>query len=362
LEDLLNILVLNPGLRKLAYAMFLGTDRGAVLSGTLVGEFTDETAVQNALAKILGDTHLTAGAGVEALAVRVAHGGELFDSPVLADDDVLRKLRDLIPTAPLHVPATIRIIEGSRKIFAGLPIVLAFETSFFVHLPERERLYGLDMQTSENLNLRRFGFHGIHHQAACAGIARRRQAGEFEEPPRVLSICLESRPEVAAVIGGHPVMVTGGATPLEGIPGQTTCGELDPNIVLTLAQRLHWGPEQIDDVLTRRSGVLALTGKPISLGAVLKSRRRYEPARKVIQYRILLACGAGIAAMGGLDAIVFSGQYAEAGRSLGAWLLGKLSRMHGLKGKELSLECFTQSRDCCVAEIAVAVALTGQSG
>ena len=199
--------------------------------------------------------------------------------------------------------------------------VLVFETAFFTGLPSREYLYALDADLPRVQGLRRYGFHGILHEAACRETVRRHHAERLRGMPRILSICLEPRPELAAVCGLQPVMVTSGATPLEGLPGQTSCGELDPSIVIALATEHGWGAEQINTALTQESGFKGLTGADATLEQLYKADSASSRlAREIFQYRLLLACGAGMAAMGGLDAIVFSGRFVSLGQPLFAWL------------------------------------------
>lgn len=196
------------------------------------------------------------------------------------------------------------------------PVTLFFETAFFVHLPECERVYAIDPNLQEHPGLRRYGYHGLFHEAAARSTA---------ECPRIVSICLEPHPEVAAVADGAPVMVSGGLTPMEGLPGQTSCGEIDSGMLLALSRREHWGPEQINTLLTQKSGLLGLTGQPVTLRDVMRSERdEFRLARRLVDYRILQQVGKALAAMGGFDRIVFSGRHADVGREIGPWLAERL--------------------------------------
>jgi acetate kinase len=224
--------------------------------------------------------------------------------------------------------------------------MLAFETAFFVDLPDRERRYGI-----ADAQVRRFGYHGLYHQTAAEELQARRAEG----PTRTISLCLEPQPELAAVIGHRPVFVTSGATPLEGLPGETTCGELDPTVVLALARARHWGPEQINDVLTHHSGLRGLLEPPTTLGDLLAGSDwpagdgRLPPAadgspaaaRNLLAYRVLLAAGAAAAAMGGIDRLVITGRYASQGAGLGRWLARRLGvvAQSGLRPRVVS--CLT---------------------
>lgn len=260
-----------------------------------------------------------------AIAVHMVFGGAVFRGPALYGEASRRELEKLAPQAPMHLPAQLALLDSCERVFPGTPLAMVFETSFFTRLPSREYLCGVPSDLSRRLHLRRYGLHGLFHETACRqALADLRRDGQ-QGRPRMLSICLEPKPEIAAVVGRHPVMVTGGVSPLEGIPGQTTCGDMDPGIVLALAEKLGWGPEEINNVLTQESGLYGLTGRRTSVAEILGGQDpRDELARQVLRYRMLQACGAGIAAMGGLDVLVFSGRYAASGPSVAQWLLSRL--------------------------------------
>jgi acetate kinase len=155
-------------------------------------------------------------------------------------------------------------------------------------------------------------------------------------------MCLESRPEVAAIKADCPVMVTSGATPLEGLPGDHISGEIDPAIVSLLEAEHDYGPEQINAMLTQHSGIRGLTGEKYGLRDVfLRSGEEEMKAREIFLHRLLLATGAGLAAMGGLDAVVFSGANAGLAVHLRPWLESRLNRIPRLNSTSicwLSLE------------------------
>jgi acetate kinase len=295
---------------------------------------------------------------LDAIAVRVPFGGQTFRGPTFVDEGVLARLEKMIPSSPLHLPHVMDLLVECRSAFGPVPQLLFFETAFFTHLPRREYVYGVDRDLARALHLRRFGFHGLYHEAACEDVVRLRLLHGIQGPARILSICLEPHPEVAAVMGGRPVYCTSGATPLEGIPGHTSCGELDPSIVLTLAHKLHWGPEQVNALLTRESGLLGLTGKRISIEDLFLSfDPALEAARAILQHRLLQACGAAIAAMGGIDSIVFSGRFVTAGESLGPWLETRLTFRGGNESRPPTWHCFKEPLGRIIADRAVATLL-----
>lgn len=275
---------------------------------------------------------------VEAVVVYSLFGGAGFPEPAMADEALIESLDALVPRAPMHLPVVVESVRAVLSELPGTPAVVVFGTSFFAALPDRERFYAIDSTMAEKLGIERTGYHGLFHGAAADAASIHRTA---HSPARVLSICLEPRPEASAVIGRRPVTVTGGATLLEGLPGQTTCGEIDPGMVLILAQEHHWGPEQISTILTRESGLLGLVGRPTTLEELFAETIPAEPemrlARDMFLYRLLQTAGMAIAAMGGIDALVFSGRYAAVGAKIAPWLAEKLGRLPKWKNPEVTI-------------------------
>ncbi len=348
----MNILVLKPGVRSIDWSLTC-----AEASRSQAGQM-DAAGIDRNLQALRA--HL-AGSRPEALAVRASCGGTGFRGPVVADSSSITALAGLVEEAPLHLPVVLSLLEGCRRVFPGMPTVLFFETAFFSRLPRRESTYGIDNELSESLGLRRQGYHGIYHEAACAHAIR--STGISPRSARVLSICLEPHPEIVAVLGNRPLMCTSGATPLEGLPGHTSCGELDPNIVLMLARKLGWGPEQINNALTRQSGLFGLAGCPVMLDDVFAPEAAdLRLARSVLENRILSACGAGMAAAGGVDAIVFSGRFFTAGNTLGPWLSARLTFRGGNERRPPRWIGFGEPLDRVIAERAQIVLLESAAG
>jgi acetate kinase len=341
----MNLLTLRPTPRGLNYACFTDRLRDPFLASPLQetrGPDEDPPSFASSLQHILAGFEQATGTFMpDGIALATRFGGESFHGPTRLTAAVLKQLRGVSSQAPMDVPVLLDLIRVVHRRCPDVPVVLLFETSFFSALPPRERLYGLDRETARTLHVRRYGYHGLFHEAVCSSVSSARAATGRHAPARVLSVCLEPHPEVSAVIGNRPVTVSSGATPLEGIPGQTSCGELDPGTILILAKEQNWGPEQINSLLTQQSGLLGLAGRPVTVGEVLRSDAPdLALARSVLEYRILQSCGAGMAAMSGVDAVAFSGRYAEAGERLGPWLLDKLSFRGGRPGeKPSSLIC-----------------------
>jgi hypothetical protein len=257
------------------------------------------------------------------LALGVFHGpfgGTDVEGPLLVHEGVLHRVEELAPRAPTTLPAIAEALRAFAINFPNVPSVFAHGSGFFAPLPPCERYYAIEPEEGRRRGMERTGFHGLFHAAAVQEI-------DVDSKVRTLSICLEPCPEAAAIVGTRPVMVTSGATPVEGLPGQTTCGEIDPGMVLILAQEHHWSPEQIAEALTQESGMLGLVGRPIDLTELFASHdEATRLARDMMLYRLQMTAGMAIATMGGLDRIVFSGRHAAAGDVIGPWLCKRLPR------------------------------------
>jgi acetate kinase len=358
----MNVLVLKPRQQTVDYCLFADGWNRPVREGRLHDYRSEEGSLRalNELAQQLQAKASPALTSIrpDLIALRGVFGGDQFSGPVRVDPRMLRRLEKLVPHAPLHIPPLLALIRACRKHFARVPLVLLFETAFFVDLPVREHRYALDTELAQTEGVRRYGFHGLMHEAVCRQIARRRRDQGLNAPARVISLCLEPQPELAAITGMRPLMVTSGATPLEGLPGQTTSGELDPSIVLMLAEKKGWGYEQINQLLTQSSGWLGLTGDPVGLDTLFNDLRpEYQLAREVCLHRLLQSCGAAVAALGGVDVLAFSGRYAGIGVNLGLWLRPKLTLHRSAKEPPVSVEFLSDSVERVIADSAAATLL-----
>jgi acetate kinase len=285
--------------------------------------------------------------------------GEVVAEPTAVTTELIRQLQGLICQAPLHLPGAIALMENCGRVFARggrpLPVILTAQTAFFSRLPQRETLYAVDAELAGSLGVRRYGFQGLYHEAAARQIARERRAGA-RPPARLASICMEPRLELAAVAGTRPIMVTGGSTPLEGLMGQRQCGRIDPSIVLNLADKHDWGPEQINRMLTRDSGLKGLVDRAITWPELFAdpADEALEPVRQMVRYELLQACGSAMAVLGGLDVVAFTGRYASVGETLGPWLCPRL-RFKQAEGP--IYRSFDDSPERLVYELTVAAAL-----
>ena len=329
---------------------FLSGDQ--VLARAETGSLAARSDTQDNLAAAIEQLFSQAAAGStpDFIAIRSPVGAPRMGGAVPITDAVVAEIDRWIPAAPLHLPQVLVAVAGAAAARPEVPLFLVSDTAFFAGLPVRERTYGLDPALAARVGERRSGYHGLFHEAACRFV---RKALQSPGPHRIISICLEPKPEAAAVLNGRPVMVTGGATPIEGLPGETVCGDIDPSIVLILAEKLDCGPERINDILTRESGLRSLVGRKVKLGDILNhNNRAYRQAREVFTYRLLLACGAAVAAMSGADALVFSGRYAQAARDIAPWLISRLRRAAAYGKRQPVWRLFTDPVEKIAAEMA----------
>lgn len=347
----MNALVLIPGKSGLHYARVAVGGREAATTGDPRGTTTSVQDVQAVLAANHQDTR------IDLVSIRAIFGGKDFAAPVLLDEDNQRRLLGLAVQAPLSVAKTSALVDAARAAFPEIPIALAFETSFFVDLPPREITYALPSDVG--LSARRWGYHGLYHETA---VAEFEQQFPHKRPARLLSICLESRPEIAAVMGRSPLMVTSGSTPVEGLPGEYNCGEIDPAIALALASDATLGPERANLMLTQESGFFGMLGWPATLGEVLTLKRaRVARVREHLLYRMLVSAGSALAALEDLDGVVFSGRYAEHGSVVASYLMPRLERTLDRRPGSLTWQICRAPLEAIVAEAGASALLSRQS-
>ena len=254
-------------------------------------------------------------ADIQAVGHRVVHGGERFTHSVLVTDEVLRGIEDGIDLAPLHNPANIRGILAVRDLFgAGLPQVAIFDTAFHQTLPEEAYLYALPYQFYRRHRLRRYGFHGTSHRYVAH---RYRQLRNIKrEETNIVTLHLGNGCSAAAIRGGDSVDTSMGLTPLEGLVMGTRSGDLDPAIVDFIAMKEGLSSQEVETLLNKQSGLIGVSGLTSDMRELLDeaythSDRRAFLAIKIFCYRARKYIGAYLAAMGGADAIVFTGGIGE---------------------------------------------------
>lgn len=250
---------------------------------------------------------------ISAVAHRVVHGGETFSDPVKWTPDVQEQLKALTPLAPLHQPANLSGIEAMVAALPEVPHVVVFDTAFHSTLPRRAKTYALPRDLTEEHGIRRFGFHGPSHAFVAKRAAE--HMGQDWRDLRIVTCHLGSGASVCAVEYGRSVETSMGMTPLEGLVMRTRSGDLDPGVILHLLRHSHLDLDEIDDVLNRDSGLAGLSGTDgdwrelESLAAEGDDEARL--AIQVFAHRLRKTIGSYVAAMGGVDAIVFTAGIGE---------------------------------------------------
>jgi len=250
---------------------------------------------------------------LNAVGHRVVHGGARYGSAVLVDDEVLRQIEANSPLAPLHNPLNLMAIRESSRLMPGVPQVAVFDTGFHQKMPPPAHLYALPYELYEDDHIRRYGFHGISHNYVALRAAAHLKRG-FREL-KIISCHLGNGASICAIDHGRSVDTTMGLTPLEGLIMGTRCGDLDPSVVLYLLRDKGMSLAQVEDLLNRQSGLKGLSGVSSDFREVEEAANQGDPraltAVLAFCYRIRKYIGAYLAALGGLDVLVFTGGIGE---------------------------------------------------
>lgn len=328
------ILVLNSGSSSIKFSLFGGRlrpgRRELVASGECegIGHRVHFTAKDNAGAS-LADQYLAEGATHEdALAAllpwlethfqdhriiaaghRVVHGGSLYSAPVRIDAAVIAEMRRLIPLAPLHEPHHLAAIEALAKLYPALPQVACFDTSFHHTQAEVAVDFALPRLLTEE-GIRRYGFHGLSYEYIASVLPD--ILGPAEADGRVVVAHLGSGASMCAMYQRKSVAATTGFTTLDGLPMSRRCGTIDPGAVLYLIQQKGMTADEVSDLLYYKSGLLGVSGISDDMRTLLASSDPHAAdAVSLFVYRISRELGSLAAALGGLDALVFTAGIGE---------------------------------------------------
>jgi len=297
------VLVVNAGSSSLKLRLLEDDDRLAASEDiTAAGGRFDEDRLGRALGSL---------GPVDAVGHRIVHGGRDFRASVRIDAAVEARLRALTDLAPLHQPKSLAALDAVSAALPDAPAVACFDTAFHASLPEAAATYAVPAEWRTRYGARRYGFHGLSHAYAA-----RRAAEILGRPPEALRLVtchLGAGASCAAVLGGRSVDTTMGFTPLEGLVMATRAGSVDPGLVLWLQQVAGLDAAALAEALEHRSGILALAGTD-DMRAVIAAAPA-EPdaglALAVYLHRLRAAIAAMTAALGGLDAVVFTGGVGE---------------------------------------------------
>ncbi len=256
------------------------------------------------------------------------HGGERLREPVRLDGDVRAALAEAAELAPLHDPPALAAIDALARLRPELPAVACLDTAFHATLPAAASTYALPAAWRERWPLRRFGFHGLSHAWAARRVpellAERADAG----PPRIVSCHLGAGASLAAIADGRSVDTTMGFTPLEGLAMATRSGSVDPGLVLWLQRRGGLTAAEVEHGLEREGGLLGLSRRSADMRAVIEGADAGDEhcrlALDVYLHRLRAGIAAMAAALGGVDALAFTGGVGEASPRIRADAVGGL--------------------------------------
>ena len=282
----------------------------------IVGEILDHSiAIEYVLGVMLSKNHgvIEDKNDIEAVGHRVVHGGETFTESVLITEDVIQILQDNIELAPLHNPANIKGIQAVKRVMPNTPQVAVFDTAFHTKMPHKAFLYGIPYELYKKYKIRKYGFHGTSHWYVSRKAAE--ILGKKIEDLRIITAHLGNGCSMAAINKGVSVDTSMGFTPLEGLLMGTRSGDLDPWLILYIMGKEGLSLNEANTLLNKHSGLIGISGESSDMreivAAVKEGHKRAKYAFDIFSYRIKKYLGSYAAAMGGLDAFVFTGGIGE---------------------------------------------------
>ncbi len=336
----MNILVINAGSSSLKYQL-LNPDSGELLAKGLCerigidGKFTykpqiegkakqdavdvamptHSEAIQTVLNALVDPVNGVIGSmkEIDAVGHRVVHGGEAFSKSVLITDEVMKTIEECIPLAPLHNPANLTGIRACQDVMPGVPMVAVFDTAFHQTMPAKAYMYALPYEYYEEDKVRRYGFHGTSHKYVAGRAAA--MLGKDPSELKLISCHLGNGSSVTAIDGGKSVDTSMGFTPLAGVLMGTRAGDLDAGILQYLMKKHNLTIDQMLDVLNKKSGVQGVSGVSSDFrdleAAGHEGITRAALAVDMFNYGVKKLIGSYAAAMGGVDAIIFTAGVGE---------------------------------------------------
>ena len=248
---------------------------------------------------------------IDAVGHRVLHGGEKFSGSVLVDDNVEEAIKECFDLGPLHNPANLTGIKACQQIMPDVPQVAVFDTGFHQTMPDYAYMYALPYEYYERYGIRRYGFHGTSHRFVS------KKCNELlgnPEHSKIVTCHLGNGSSISAVVDGKCFDTTMGVTPLEGIMMGTRCGSIDPAIVPIIMKKEGLSPDEMDTVMNKKSGMLGLCGTSDNRTIEARAKEGDERAKLIesmLCHQLTKYIGGFAAAMGGIDAIVFTGGIGE---------------------------------------------------
>ncbi len=333
----MKVLVINAGSSSLKY-QFIDMETEAVLAKGLCerisigGCITHKANGKVIVKEIDFPTHkeafkavvdcLTTGEGavisdakeISAIGHRVVQGGEVYSQSTLITDDVLKAAIDYSEIAPLHNPPIVTAIKACQEVFSkDVPMVAVFDTSFHQTMPEKAYMYGIPYEYYEKYHIRKYGYHGTSHKYVSERLAE--ILGKDIKDLKIVTCHLGNGSSITAVDGGKSVDTSLGFTPIGGVVMGTRTGDVDPTVITYLGEKENLTPAQMSEILNKKSGYLGISGVTSDdrdlRAAAEAGNHRAALAGEMQRYGIKKFIGAYAAAMGGLDAVIFTGGIGE---------------------------------------------------
>ena len=333
----MKVLVINAGSSSLKYQLMDSTSHDVLAKGLcerigIDGRLTHKVpgkedykvdiampthgeAIQAVLDALVSPVHgvIADVKEIDAVGHRVLHGGMAFTESCIIDDACIAAIKECIPLGPLHNPANLMGIEACQKVMAGTPQVAVFDTAFHMTMPEKAYTYAIPYEYYEKDKVRRYGFHGTSHRYVSARAAD--MLGKPAKDLKIITCHLGNGSSLAAVVGGKCVDTTMGLGPLAGFPMGTRSGDIDATILEYLMGRYGYDIKEMLNILNKKSGVLGISGVSSDFRdletAAEEGNKRAQLALDVFRYSVKKFIGAYAAAMGGVDAIVFTAGVGE---------------------------------------------------
>ncbi len=284
---------------------------------------------------------------INAVGHRVVHGGEKFSGSVIITDEIIEALKECSELSPLHNPANLTGIKACEEIIGNIPQVGVFDTGFHQTMPDFAYIYPIPYEYYEKYKLRRYGFHGTSHRYVSARAAA--MLGKKPEELNIVTCHLGNGSSITAVKGGKSFDTTMGVTPLDGLMMGTRSGSIDPAIIPFLMEKEHMTAKEIDIMLNKKSGMLGVTqttsdNRDIEQGA-REGNKRYQLVENMLCHQITKYIGGFAAAMGGIDAIVFTGGIGENNPHYRSRVGEKLEFMGVKVDEEINKKAFRTSEE-----------------
>lgn len=282
---------------------------------------------------------------ISAVGHRVLHGGEKFSGSVIVDEKVIAAIEECCELGPLHNPHNLTGIRACEAMMPGVPQVAVFDTGFHQTMPDYAYMYALPYEYYEKYRIRRYGFHGTSHRYVSLRAAEMLGRGDL----KIVTCHLGNGSSIAAVKDGKCFDTTMGLTPLEGIMMGTRCGSIDPAIIPLLMKKENLTADEIDTIMNKKSGILGVSqvtsdNRDIEQGAK-EGNERYQLIESMICHQLTKYIGGYAAAMGGVDAIVFTGGIGENNPHYRARVAEKLAFMGVKLDEEINKKAMRTSEE-----------------